>query len=207
MAFTFFFRDKLVLDMIVEHALPVLKTRNYIHIWDAGCAMGPEPFTLSIMLRENMGKFLFRNVRIHATDIDENDFGKIIQGGTYPEDQIKSVPPDIREKYFTPIAETGELKLSDEIRGAVTFQRHDLLSLVPIRTSLGLIMCKNVLLHFNEEQRVQVLKMFYSVLDDNGFLAMEQTQKMPSELSGMFEPVVFNAQLFRKKSAAAVKTA
>ena len=207
MAFTFFFRDKLVLDMIVEHALPLLKTRNYIRIWDAGCAMGPEPYSIAIMLRENMGKFLFRNVRIDATDIDECDFGKIIREGVYPDEQIKRIPVEIRGKYFTPIGESGEFRLSEEIRQAVTFQRHDLLTLKPIRSSLGLIVCKNVLLHFKEEQRVEVLKMFYSVLDENGFLAMEQTQKMPPEVSGLFEPVVFNAQLFKKKSEAAIKTA
>jgi chemotaxis protein methyltransferase CheR len=61
--------------------------------------------------------------------------------------------------------------------------------------------CKNVLLHFSEEQRIRVLKMFYDALDDGCFLITEQTQKMPAEMDGFFEQVVANAQVFRKVPA------
>ena len=61
-----------------------------------------------------------------------------------------------------------------------------------------LIVCKNVLLHFNERERIKVIEMFHDALAEGGFFATEQTQKMPKELESMFEPVVSNAQLFRK---------
>ena len=54
MAFTYFFRDVQTLELVRDHVLPFLKTRRYINIWDAGCAMGPEPYTLAIILRESM---------------------------------------------------------------------------------------------------------------------------------------------------------
>jgi chemotaxis protein methyltransferase CheR len=40
--------------------------------------------------------------------------------------------------------------------------------------------------------------MFHGALSDGGFLVMEQTQKLPQEAAHLFEPVVSNAQLFRK---------
>ena len=55
MAFTYFFRDFQTLDMIREYVLPVIGSRRYINIWSAGCAMGQEPYTIAIILRENMG--------------------------------------------------------------------------------------------------------------------------------------------------------
>ncbi|MCD6134277.1 MAG: chemotaxis protein CheR, partial [Candidatus Omnitrophica bacterium] len=64
MAFTYFFRDMQTLEMIRDYVLPALRSSRYINIWDAGCAMGPEPYSLSIVLRENMGKMIFRNVKI-----------------------------------------------------------------------------------------------------------------------------------------------
>jgi chemotaxis protein methyltransferase CheR len=70
MAFTYFFRDMQTLEMIRDYALPTLRTKRYINVWDAGCAMGPEPYSLAIILRENMGNMIFRNVKIYATDID-----------------------------------------------------------------------------------------------------------------------------------------
>ena len=72
MAFTFFFRDEQTLKVLLEHALPVLQGQAFIRIWDAGCAHGPEPYTLAILLRERMSAMLFRNVRIHATDLERN---------------------------------------------------------------------------------------------------------------------------------------
>jgi chemotaxis protein methyltransferase CheR len=80
----------------------------------------------------------------------------------------------------------------------VEFQQHNLLILQPVREDLSLIVCKNVLLHFTEEERVSVLKMYYHALNDAGFLIVEHTQKMPESLKGHFEQVVPYAQLFRK---------
>ncbi len=199
MAFTYFFRDLQTLEMIRDHVIPKLRTRQFIHIWDAGCAMGPEPYTLAIVLRENMGRMIFRNVRIHATDIDNSNlFSDIIRDGIYPDEQVKRIPKDIFRKYFQKADKPGHFQIVEEIRKCVSFTRHDLLKLSPIRDNLGLILCKNVLLHFKEEERIQVIRMFHESLMDDGFFATEQTQKMPSRISGLFDPVVSNAQLFRK---------
>ena len=199
MAFTYFFRDQQTLDLIAQHVVPDLKRRRYINVWDAGCAMGPEPYSIAITFRENMGHFLFRNVRIHATDIDESDrFGTIIARGVYAEVEIKRIPPEILSRYFSPNGAEGHFQISDEIRKAVTFQRHDLLSLEPIREELGLIVCKNVLLHFQPQERVSVIKMYHHALSQGGYFVTEQTQKLPPETEHLFRRVTNAAQLFQK---------
>jgi len=198
MAFTFFFRDQQTLDLMAEYAVPALKQNRYIRIWDAGCAMGPEPYTIAIILRENMGKFLFRNVRLTASDIDESNFGDIITQAVYPEEQLKRIPAEIFQRYFEPDDRPDHFRLCAEIRAAVQFQRHDLLSLQPIRTDFGLIVCKNVLLHFTQEQRIEVIRMFHAALVDGGFFLTEQTQKLPPECESLFRPVTSAAQIFQK---------
>jgi len=199
MAFTYFFRDMQTLEMIRDHALPMLRSRMYINIWDAGCAMGPEPYSLAMIIRENMGKMLFRNVKIHATDIDgSNLFEKIIADGIYPREQVARIPAHIFDKYFSPAEEPDHFRISEEIRGCVNYKKHDLLGLCPVRKDFSLIMCKNVLLHFQSEDRTSVIRMFYDALADDGYFVTEQTQKMPPGFEGMFEQVVPNAQLFRK---------
>lgn len=199
MAFTYFFRDLHTLEMIRDNVVPYLRSRRYIHIWDAGCAMGPEPYSLAMMLRENMGPMIFRNVNIHATDVDNSDlFGDIIQKAVYPEEQVKRIPQEIFEKYFVETETPQQFQVIEEIRKRIRFQRHDLLTLHPIRENLLLIMCKNVLLHFQPAERIAVIKMFHAALADDGFFVTEQTQKLPPEVEHLFEPVVSNAQLFRK---------
>ncbi len=200
MAFTFFFRDTQTLDQAAKVLIPEVAGRSRIRIWDAGCAMGPEPYTLAIILAEAMGNFSFKNLSITATDIDEtNTFGKIIEEGIYPEEELKRIPQNIFQKYFEKAeGKEGYYKISDLIRNRVQFQKHDLLTLNSIGTGFSLIVCKNVLLHFQPSERIEVLKMFHSSLAADGLLANENTQKMPEELKDYFVQVVPDAQLFRK---------
>ena len=202
MAFTYFFRDMNTLKLIVTDVLPTLSGYRYIHIWDAGCAHGPEPYSIAIMLRENMTHFLFRNVRIHATDIDvSNRFGRIIKEGLYPADEVKRIPPAIKRKYFTRTDEGGYYRIDEEIRSSVEFTRHDLLSLDPIRTGCALVVCKNVLLHLSAAQRVDVIQMFHDSLREGGFFVTEYTQKLSDQTQHLFEQVTCEGQVHRKTNA------
>lgn len=201
MAFTYFFRDSQTLDTIVKNVLPTMQGYQYIRIWDAGCAHGPEPYSIAITLRENMSNNMFRNVRIHATDLDTTDqFGRIIKEGVYPADEVQRIPQAIKDKYFTQTDRTGYYKIDDEIRSCITFNKHDLMSLKPIRGEFNLIVCKNVLLHLAPADRVAVIGMFFEALREGGFLAMEHTQEMPNSAKNMFEPITCLGQVFRKVS-------
>lgn len=197
MAFTYFFRDMYTLRLIERHVIPQLKSRRYLSVWDAGCATGAEPYSLAIMFRENMGEFLFRNLQIHATDINPS-FGAIIRRGLYREEEVRRIPRALLEKYFVPAEEPDHYMIAEPLRQAVSFQHHDLTSLQPIREGLCLILCKNVLLHLTREQVVAVLKMFHSVLDEGGFFVTEQTQKMPPESTPWFHRAVGDGQVFQR---------
>lgn len=199
MAFTYFFRDVQTLELACDKALPLLKSRRYINIWDAGCAMGPEAYTLAILLRERMGHMYFRNVRIMATDIDESNlFGNIISEGVYPREQVERIPQELFQTYFEKAEQKDSFRVVEEIRRALTFQKHDLLSFNSPGHDYGMIVCKNVLLHFSEEQRIKVIKMFYDSLMEGGFLVFEQTQALPPKSAPLFQAAVSNAQVFQK---------
>ena len=101
MAFTFFFRDSHSIEQALKYFIPMVNGYRKIKVWDAGCAMGPEPYTFAIMLAEKMGYFAFKNVEIDATDIDEtHTFEKIISEGVYPESELSRIPKEIFDKYF-----------------------------------------------------------------------------------------------------------
>jgi chemotaxis protein methyltransferase CheR len=203
MAFTFFFRDEQTLKVLLEHALPDMQGQAFIRIWDAGCAHGPEPYTLAILLRERMSEMLFRNVRIHATDL-ETQFRAQVISGIFPEEELRRVPAELFQRYFQPadgapgIPGPGRFQVVNEVRSRIEFSQHDLLSLAPVRQDLSLIICKNVLLHFNERQRCDVLRMFHGALRKDGLLVMEHTQKVPEALRPLLEQVAPHAQVYRK---------
>jgi chemotaxis protein methyltransferase CheR len=235
MAFTFFFRDSQTLELAIDEALPSLRGRAFIHVWDAGCAHGPEPYTLAILLRERMSDYVFSNVHIHATDVDSSFAGQVTWG-VFPDREVKRVPPEIFQKYFRPASRPGFggvalasrqceksssspmdaalarrqchpgfVEIVPELRAKVAFSQHDLLSLVPIREGLSLIVCKNVLLHFDESQRISVLRMFHQALQPGGTLVMEHTQKLPDMLAPFFQQVAPYAQVYRRLEPAFVE--
>jgi chemotaxis protein methyltransferase CheR len=198
-AFTYFFRDYHTIKHTVSFVVPFASGRSSVRIWDAGCAHGPEPYTMAIAFAESMGRFAFKNLRIDATDLDGSDlFGDIIRQGVYPYDELQRIPEELFRKYFSPAETDGTFRISDEIRSRLAFRKHDLTQLEPVGDDYCLILCKNVLLHFSPEKRVEVIRMFHRSLTPGGFFATEQTQKLPDELSGMFEQVTPDAQLFRK---------
>jgi chemotaxis protein methyltransferase CheR len=179
--------------------IPYASGRSRIKIWDAGCALGQETYTIAMIFAEKMNHFGFKNLRIDATDHDSaNNFGDVVTEATYPADELQRTPPELFSKYFEPADAPGHFRVNDLLRGRVTFKYHDLLSLKPVGGDYCLIVCKNVMLHFQYPERVEVYKMFHQALAPGGFLATENTQKLPKEVSHLFAQVVPDAQLYKK---------
>lgn len=186
----------------MEHSLPSMAGRSHPRVWDAGVAMGQEPYTLSILFAERMGHFAFNNLRIDATDVESTgQFARIVEAGLYPQEELSRLPGGILEKYFEANGKPGYFRVIDKIRQRVTFRWHDLLSYREFGHDYSLVLSKNVLLHFQPQERIEVLKMFHRALAPGGFFATEQTQEMPRELGCLFERVIPDGQLFRKVEA------
>ena len=199
MAFTFFMRDQPTIEHAANHMIPYASGRSKIKIWDAGCALGQETYTIAMIFAEKMNSFGFKNLRIHATDHDSaNHFGDVVTDAVYPYDQLQRTPAELFAKYFESAEKPGCHRVVDSLRSRVSFQYHDLLSLQPAGNDYCLVVCKNVMLHFQYEERVKVFKMFHQALAPGGYLATENTQKLPQEVTHLFEQVVPDAQLYKK---------
>jgi chemotaxis protein methyltransferase CheR len=204
LAFTFFFRDLQVLERAVEHTLPGIAGRNHPRVWDAGAAMGQEPYTVSILFAERMGHFAFDNLRIDATDVESTgQFAQIIEAAEYPQDELSRLPEGILEKYFEANGKPGHFRVIDKVRRRVVFRQHDLLSFTEIGHDYSLILCKNVLLHVQQPERIEVMKMFHRALAPDGLFVTEHTQEMPPEMARLFQRVIPDGQLFRKMEVGA----
>lgn len=201
MAFTFFYRDMHTIDHTARVLVPEVSGRSKIRVWDAGCAMGPEPYTLAMTLAEEMERFSFSNLFITATDIDEQDaFAKTIHEGIYSAEEVKRIPIELFSKYFEALPTSPPTyKVINPIRERIEFKKHDLLTLQPVGSGFSLILCKNVLLHFQPAERIEVLKMFHKSLAPGGLLATENTQKLPVELGHLFTQLMPDVQLFRRE--------
>ncbi len=197
MAYTYFYRDIYTLEISISY-LQNFKNYDKIICWDAGCAMGPEPYTFLLLLAELPDKTLFEKVELHVSDIDtEEEFLETLKKGEYKEEDIHRVPPHVLAKYFVKVHK--KYVICDEIRAKLFIHQHDLLSLKPIQKGFHLVLCKNVLLHFLPMERIDVYSMFRDSLVTGGFLVTEPTQKMPEQLQHHFVRENQTTQIWKKK--------
>jgi chemotaxis protein methyltransferase CheR len=199
-AFTFFFRDQQVLERLVEQCLPLLAGRSRPRVWDAGAATGQEPFTLAMLFAERMGHFAFDNLRIDATDIDDaGQFARQVESAAYPEKDVGRLPAEILARYFEPDTGGDHRRVAAGIRRRVAYQQHDLLSFREIGQGYAAVVCKNVLLHLQPAERIEVFRMFHRALGPGGLLAIERTQEMPGQVDALFTPVLPGESVFRRR--------
>ena len=94
----------------------------------------------------------------------------------YAENEIRSLPPELVEKYFR--EDRGYYHLSDYILKAVTFKKHNLL-VDRFEHDFDLIICRNVVIYFTEEAKNELYKKFYRSLRPGGYFGTEPYETKP----------------------------
>ncbi|WP_374970406.1 CheR family methyltransferase [Terrabacter sp. BE26] len=199
---TSFFRDRESWEYLSSNIVPGLLegSDHEIRVWSAGCASGQEAYSLAMMLTEAMGLEQFRDrVKIYATDIDEDALG-YARAATYTEREMKSVPDDLRSKYFEP-AQNGRVFRQD-LRRSVIFGRNYLTTDAPI-SRIDLLTCRNTLMYFNAETQSRILSRLAFALKPSGTLLLGKAE-MLLDHTDTFVPIDIKRRLFRRGTLAAV---
>ncbi|WP_071395590.1 CheR family methyltransferase [Bacillus tuaregi] len=190
-----FYRNYKRWEVLEKNILPTIFQRTKKpRLWSAACSSGEEPYTLAML----MAKYLpISDIRIVATDIDENVLSRA-RLGVYPERSLQEVPEEMKRKYF--IKEGSFFKVSEDIKQAVSFKKHNLLS-----DSFGgpydLIICRNVLIYFTEEAKELLYHKFASSLNPGGILFVGSTEQIfnPSKYGFEVEDTFFYKKSLLKK--------
>lgn len=167
------FRDASFFKALQGNVFPLLKNKQFIRIWVAGCSTGEEAFALAIMLHEAK---LLESCRIYATDINEASLEKA-KTGIFPlssmkkftENYITSGSGQSFSQYFS--AQYGNAMFTKNLKKNITWSRHNLLSDASFN-EFHLILCRNVLIYFTKEAQSKVHKLLLESLADNGILAL-----------------------------------
>lgn len=157
---------KLETDVIPD----LLKRSPKLNIWSAGCSIGAEPYSLSMIMKEmTPGK----RHRILATDLDIEILAKA-KKGVYMENEIKSLSPERRQKYFDKLPD-DKYAVKEDIKSCIEFKRHNLLK-DPFEKDFDLILCRNVVIYFTEEAKDQLYTRFFEALKPGGILFVGATE-------------------------------
>jgi chemotaxis protein methyltransferase CheR len=185
---TYFFREPAQLTAFTEEIIPDILERKAIkkvRIWSAGCSSGEEPYSLAMLLQE-LGWFSRAAFEIFASDINQQVLSRA-RKGHYRESAFRATDPSIRDKYFTRDPE-GSWKISDEIRNRISFGRLNLYDegRVSLVGNLDVILCRNVIIYFDDSSKKVVVNSFYNRLVDGGFLLLGHSESLIS-LSTQFK--------------------
>ena len=187
---SFFFRDKLPFELFRNAIMPALLSARAasrrIRIWSAAAATGQEPYSLAIALKE-MGKDLrgFR-VEIVATDLSSEVLEKA-RSGIYSQFEVqRGLPALMLIKYFSQVGETWQI--APEIRGMVKFMPLNLLNDFSHLGRFDLVLCRNVLIYFDQRTKIAVLERIAGVTERDGFLVLGGAETVVG-LTDRFKPI------------------
>lgn len=175
--FTEFFRDSLNFSFLEKYIIPELIKRKSnngeIRIWSAGCSTGQEVYSLAILLHEQLSLNKSCRFRIFATDFDLNVLN-IAKKGIYTKESIQNINLRRIERNFEKIDDN--YVISKDIKASILFSEYNLLDknlTTPPESIYGdfdIIMCSNVMIYYNQDERNFMISKFKKALANNGYL-------------------------------------
>ncbi|SMH44349.1 CheR family methyltransferase [Azospirillum agricola] len=203
---TFFFRYIEQFDALRAVAIPECLRRNrnsrLLRIWSAGCSIGPEAYTLEILLKQHFADQLDGwQVHIVGTDINAN-FLEQARRGAYGDWAVRGLSPETLDACFDRLDRLWSVK--PKFRQWTSFMPFNLVegTIPSYPHGIGLfdiILCRNVMIYFDETTRHRLLGDLHKALSDGGWLVVGHAEAGP-QLNELFTPVsVPGATLYRKQ--------
>jgi chemotaxis protein methyltransferase CheR len=206
---SFFFRDKIPFDHFREAIMPSLVAarakQRRVRIWCAAASTGQEPYSLAMCLKEMAGQISGWRVEIIATDLSHEVLEKA-KAGIYSQFEVqRGLPIQLLVKYFTQIGETWQI--APEIRSMVQYRPFNLLSDFGQLGIFDVVYCRNVLIYFDQQTKVDVLERIARIAEPDGFLVLGAAETVVG-LTEAFKPIPERRGLYLpNKAAIAAKSA
>jgi chemotaxis protein methyltransferase CheR len=174
------FRDPSFWREVRDHIIPnILLNHESFSIWHAGCSSGEEVISMAILLKE-MG--ILHKVNIIATDIDKPILARAMKA------EYSAKNMELNEKNYIRYQGTASLKNYYEEKNGRAIFDPSLLEKVSFRNfdlvrgntfnKFDLILCRNVMIYFNQNLQNKVLKMLHESLFKYGYLAIGSKESL-----------------------------
>lgn len=179
-----FYRERHHFEFLVGTVVPVLRAklarRERVRIWSAGCSSGQEPYTIAIELLKAIPEAARSDVLILASDIDPHILQRAI-AGLYPEAELDTVAPEDRKRFF--LRSDGPAPgwtAGEDLRRIVRFRELNLHHTWPMHGNFDLIMCRNVVIYFDETKQRALWPRFHERLVPGGWLMLGHSERIQS---------------------------
>ncbi|MFK5983991.1 MAG: protein-glutamate O-methyltransferase CheR [Pseudomonadota bacterium] len=165
---TWFFREEKHFDFVAK-VIEKSNPQQPISFWSSACSSGQEPYSIAMLLAEV--RTLSRPWDILATDIS-TDILKKAKQGVYLKDRVKGLTIQRQKKYMLKGVRSQEnyIAIVPELKEKIEFKAFNLMhSSLPTK-KFDFIFCRNVLIYFDTEHKLKVVKRLASCLKTDGYL-------------------------------------
>jgi len=203
---TFFFRDKIPFDhfreMIVPEIVKARAGRKSVRIWCAAGSTGQEPYSLAMCLKEMGAALAGWRIEIIATDLSLEVLEKS-KAGIYSQFEVqRGLPIQLLVKHFK---QTGEFwQINPEIRAMVQHRQLNLLHDFSQLGTFDVIFCRNVLIYFDQDTKINIFNRLHRATEADGFLVLGAAETVVG-LTENFKPYPERRGLYRPNDLRAAK--
>ena len=199
---TYFFRDRIMFDLLAREVLPDIAakraTTRRLSIWSAGCSTGQEALSLAMLFADDPQRWDGWRIDILGTDISSKAIAAA-RKGCYSQFEIQrglGVTQMLRWFDETEQGWRPRRELSKRLR----FDRRNVLDVPPDPGSFDLVLCRNVLLYFDRNNRARAFERLAEAIAPDGWL-MIGAGESASGHSSEFDPACDTSGLYRRNPA------
>lgn len=171
---TSFFRDRACFEHFNTAILPALKAARAgprrLRFWCAACSTGQEPYSLAMLLDEAGLANEGWKIDLFATDLSTEAVART-QEGLYSHYEVqRGLSARHLMRYFT--QEGEEWRISERLRRSLRIRRFNLLDHYGWLGEIDAIFCRNVLLYFDHQAKLETLARLDHCLAPDGWLVL-----------------------------------
>jgi chemotaxis protein methyltransferase CheR len=196
------FRNADMWISIKKKLLQEIKDQKEIKIWHAGCSTGEEVYSMGILLNE---VDLTGKTSIIATDLNSQSI-KMAKEGIfhhayelkYKKNYLAAEGKKRLDDYY--IMSNDWMKFSKVDSSQMSFYQHNL-SKDPMKQKYDIILCRNVMIYFDDILKMKLMKYFYECLNEGGFFIIGYYDALPEQAQIFFVSFDASTKILRKKKA------
>ncbi|HEV2348766.1 MAG TPA: protein-glutamate O-methyltransferase CheR [Terriglobia bacterium] len=185
---TQFFREPLHFEFMERQIFPRWREQaaagerpRKIRVWSAGCSTGEEPYSIAMTLRHHFPHAAGWQIEILATDISTRVLARA-RAGIWPVEKASHIPAPYLKSFMLrgTGSQQGRMKAGPEIQRAIRFEYLNLLeqAALPHSAPYDLILCRNVLIYFQSDKKLQVVRGLLSHLTADGYLFVGHSESL-----------------------------
>ena len=132
------------------------------------------------------------DTQILATDVSTAVLEQAIKG-IYTQEQINPLPQAWKRRFFRKIPDEDCFIITDELKREVLYRKFNLMSAFPIKKKMHAIFLRNVLIYFDDNTKLSILKKIYDCLEPGGYLFLGKTETINRQVVPfkLVSPAVF----------------